>query len=482
MKKIVFVLITIFATCVSVYGQELQSRVVFLPNNFRPVLTVTGDSSDEIREGIAIAPEGAVIYCRPGNYLITDPIRPKNGQVIFGPNAVFIREPALVTQLAESAEIGDESLAVVDSSKYRIGDRVTPIRPGAGDPDIEVLHYRIIGIENQRLFLHHGIQSAYSQGDLVSNYFNMIESSDPFSVVGVTFQGNRESQAFYSWKRNRTIVGNAGLEVRSCRFQDMPGDGIDTLGGNVVIENNIFERIDTAGIHLSNDFVEEGDTLIRGNVFHQTNLRFVSAEHSEGAITISLRNNHIRVVDNLCFDCPAAFIGDFHIDMYDWTIEGNLVINAGRGMFRGKQNNNGPLPLRDIEIANNKVFDSEVSVLNTLMPIHGINIHQNEFKGARVRFVDTYGSFSDNIVWTCDEPPIEVSGGGVSVTDNMFVDNYCGDSYRSGDMNVDGQIDLEDVQLFVEVLVAGYYHPIADLDGDGQIDLKDIQPFIQSFD
>ena len=47
-----------------------------------------------------------------------------------------------------------------------------------------------------------------------------------------------------------------------------------------------------------------------------------------------------------------------------------------------------------------------------------------------------------------------------------------------GDINLDGEVDLTDVQPFVDRLTSGVYQPEADINSDGIIDLLDVQPFV----
>ena len=49
-----------------------------------------------------------------------------------------------------------------------------------------------------------------------------------------------------------------------------------------------------------------------------------------------------------------------------------------------------------------------------------------------------------------------------------------------GDVNCDGQVNLLDIDPFIELLNNGEYNPKADFNGDGQINLLDIQGFIDA--
>ena len=47
-----------------------------------------------------------------------------------------------------------------------------------------------------------------------------------------------------------------------------------------------------------------------------------------------------------------------------------------------------------------------------------------------------------------------------------------------GDCNRDGSIDFEDIDIFVDFLVAGFFDPTADINADGEVDFNDIDPFV----
>lgn len=49
-----------------------------------------------------------------------------------------------------------------------------------------------------------------------------------------------------------------------------------------------------------------------------------------------------------------------------------------------------------------------------------------------------------------------------------------------GDVNCDGNVDLLDVQPFIDLLTAGEYSPKADFDGDGAVTLLDVTPFVEA--
>ena len=53
-------------------------------------------------------------------------------------------------------------------------------------------------------------------------------------------------------------------------------------------------------------------------------------------------------------------------------------------------------------------------------------------------------------------------------------------SFLRGDMNEDGQVGLEDIGPFVQLLSSAGYHVIADINEDLRVDLGDVQPFVDT--
>ena len=49
-----------------------------------------------------------------------------------------------------------------------------------------------------------------------------------------------------------------------------------------------------------------------------------------------------------------------------------------------------------------------------------------------------------------------------------------------GDVNCDGEVNLLDVDPFIDLLTTGGYNPKADFNGDGQVNLLDVQPFVDA--
>ena len=52
-------------------------------------------------------------------------------------------------------------------------------------------------------------------------------------------------------------------------------------------------------------------------------------------------------------------------------------------------------------------------------------------------------------------------------------------SFQLGDVNCDGEVDLLDIQPFVDLLIAGGFSEKADINMDGIVSLLDVSLFVQ---
>ena len=48
----------------------------------------------------------------------------------------------------------------------------------------------------------------------------------------------------------------------------------------------------------------------------------------------------------------------------------------------------------------------------------------------------------------------------------------------AGDVNVDGEVNIADVNAVIDVIVSGDLLPVADVNGDGEINIADINAVI----
>lgn len=67
------------------------------------------------------------------------------------------------------------------------------------------------------------------------------------------------------------------------------------------------------------------------------------------------------------------------------------------------------------------------------------------------------------------EPVVLVGSPGIFMMDSVLI----------GDVNCDGNVDLLDVQPFVDLITSGGFSTKADINMDGNVDLLDVGPFVQ---
>ncbi|MCK4461441.1 MAG: dockerin type I repeat-containing protein, partial [candidate division Zixibacteria bacterium] len=94
---------------------------------------------------------------------------------------------------------------------------------------------------------------------------------------------------------------------------------------------------------------------------------------------------------------------------------------------------------------------------------------------------DFAAMYNEGLMWDCDTRSYTVTGTDdgepISAGDDF---TYCG--HTSGDLNLDGQIDISDLVMMVEWMFAGGPAPevllTADIDGNGEIDISDLVAFV----
>ena len=110
-------------------------------------------------------------------------------------------------------------------------------------------------------------------------------------------------------------------------------------------------------------------------------------------------------------------------------------------------------------------------------------------------FLDTgYDSGADAFLWgkmtfsalapgevqivTVTDESLCVNGSEAFEVAHSLVTVNVGQSILVGDVNLDGEVNLLDVQPFVDALIAMEYLPQADINFDGLLDLQDVAPFV----
>jgi len=357
---------------------------------------VSGYTSEDVQAAIDAAGVGGIVLFPGGTYTIDRRIVPALNQTLQGYGATLRRADAKVTTLTVAALEDDTTLTVADASIYSVGDQVTPVGPGGGYDDVEHNALTVDSIDGNVITLSGPIEQDYAIGDKISDTYRMLGASgrNAWTLKGMTIDGNRANQVFTAWIWNKAVHGYEGLKVVDCYFMELPGDAIASYGGGQTIERNVFSGIDGAALHLANDWTEDVDTIIRDNTFVRTNEKVTLASHSEGVLTISQRANNIRVETNHASEIGVPFIAEFHGDMHDWYVYGNVLDGV---VLLGSQLSSTGTDLDDVEFTLNVVLGAPLSQMDLgSVDVTTLVFKQNDFRWSSVKLVDCYGTSTAN--------------------------------------------------------------------------------------
>jgi hypothetical protein len=290
----------------------------------------------------------------------------------------------------------------------------------------------VASIEDSHVEIVHGLSQAYPVGSYVTTKFTQIfvqNSSTNVTIEGLTFDGNRvNNDLYFAWTDNQAIRGYSGLKVLNNIFVELPGNALTVYGTDVLVDNNTFFGLDGPIVHLSgNDPVNGSTVTISNNRIEDTNRRWRELDHSEGVITISARNNSIRVIRNTVRNAPVPFVGRFHSMMYDWIVRENHVTGTS-GIFEGSFFVG--TVLRDVQFEQNTFIDVGHSWTYTRIgagPPVGFAFRDNQVIGGSIELTPLQDSVvTDNVVKSCERPPLVVPSSPTVLTEpNLLGADYC---------------------------------------------------------
>lgn len=389
---------------------------------------------DAIRSAISAASPGdRILFSAGKTYSTIGVIQVAKSGIDFVGNGATIKRGGSITSLLSSdAVAGATSVEVVDATDFFVGMEFTPVRSGGAYADGEHHARHIVsGISGNTVSFNtlggSGLAQSYSAGDTTTNTFDTFQilASD-VSFDNFVFDGNRSTNDQYvSWTRNRGVITNVRTTITNSVFTDMPGDAIVGSKYGFSIENNLFKNLNTSAVHFSGNRTNDGSTIsFSNNVIHNSSTQADRARHSEGVITISAQNDHIRIRNNIAVDGEEAFIGNFHRDMSDWIIDGNMVGEMER-LFRGSVVSGAPLD--DIRWTGNFADDvGHSSISNSGTGVNdGWMFDQNTINDGTFNFSDlTDGSISLNVI-SADSDPLTTSDlNGTTVIGNELDASY----------------------------------------------------------
>lgn len=266
----------------------------------------------------------------------------------------------------------------------------------------------------------------------------------------------------------------------------------DVLPGQTVVADDFANTINTSAINDNDDVMfaadlATGDTAT--NFAFYLNSTLLAQEGSPSPIPG--RNYQTLFAHAMDLNNAGEFIYKANLDG-DTSDDYVLVLNGQ--VFRRE---GGPAPdgfvfqnfgsaNAPIEIANNGDvlwfgdwnnpdfdFDTGLFLNDTLIVQEGVTMVGDDMRiTGLANGLDTFDMSSDGR-WIIFEAEFERDG-------EEFVGAFAAqiDGGLLGDINCDGQVDLLDVQPFVDVLTSGVFSFKADINSDGVVDLLDVGPFV----
>lgn len=202
-------------------------------------------------------------------------------------------------------------------------------------------------------------------------------------------------------------------------------------------------------------------------------------------------NAHIR--DGKLYTChTVAFSGRdvarwYEFDLNGWpngtnpdlSQSGDIDLGPGIETFFPAiySNNNGSVAVTYGRSSQNEFISVNASGRNADDPT-GTMSEMFQFEVGSVAAQGRYGDYFDIAI----DPLDDLTFWAVGQTQESFGWNTVVNSFLvpvTGDINCDGQINLLDVQPFVDLIGSGMFSEKADINGDGFLNLSDVQPFVE---
>ncbi len=305
------------------------------------------------------------ILIPPGNFLVSNALRPQAGQVLEIQGTVKLAD-AHIQPLASDLVPGDDKLTVKDASLYRVGQWVLLCDEDSkgwnpGETRVRGDCGRILAIEGNTLQLDGKVGLAYrvKRSARVATHSSviLIEGKSNVRITGTgTVDANKQGQIdarpmVLLGKGVRTsgrIGGDSGEEIRA-------GCGIAVSGAPASLRNITIETITIQNANEHNiclvgtkyarvlnticvgardkniTILDSEDARIAGNIAS-------FSDHEDGIMLHKLTGNRrILIQGNICEGNPRQGIGVGEEES-DIHLQGNLCINNGLNLFLGGTN------------------------------------------------------------------------------------------------------------------------------------------------
>ena len=278
--------------------------------------------------------------------------------------------------------------------------------------------------------------------------------SDAVAFVNVC-SDNPEQISQWIVNGDMFVAGTLGSTVGDAYFSFLPGSEIEVTGTMLIRENGVVRMFSS----LTADVIENtegGSFTFLGGVLN-TNW-FIGDLDNHGGILAPGAN----------VSGETTILGN-----YNHEKESTLAIDIGGTI---------PVVKHDLlQVAGFAFLDGnlDISLIDGFIPSSSDEItiaatsfvagrFANAASGDRVSTVNGMGSFVVNYGF-----------GSPFDNDNIVLSDFQMDGFILGDINGDGEVNLLDVQPFVDALTEGLFVPAADINKDGEVNLLDVQPFVE---
>ncbi|MBI83914.1 MAG: hypothetical protein CMJ45_02945 [Planctomyces sp.] len=379
----------------------------------------------------AHAPWNVVHFDGSRTYTLHEEIDALKGQTLQGHGATLRRADEWNTHLTQPVNIGD-TVFHVDTVPPDIfpGVLITPVEAG-GNGDFEDgdtfggMRVQSFDATAGTITVGPPARKFFSANSSLYNVDPMVSTWQGGVVEDFVFDGNRQNNdSHVSWVYETAVqVWAGGAEIKNNIFKELPGQGVYIFSGDdTEVHHNLFHDNNSSAIHFSSTYNGGGLTHFRDNVIVRSNQDAERVGHSEGAVTISYRNDNIRITDNLAVEVNDPFIGNFGPWMENWVVEGNKLYDVN-GIFFGRFHWAGFDPTGFI-FNGNMCQDCGLSELQgeTLLNQSGFDnswqdfqLNNNEIIDGTVSLTDVgSGSINGLALRSCD-PQIAVNNSSISM-------------------------------------------------------------------
>ena len=352
-------------------------------------------------------------------YTLHEEIAAFQGQTLQGHGATLRRADEWNVRLTQPINIGD-TVFHVDAVPPDIfpGVLITPVE-ATGNGDFEDgdtfggTRVQSFDATASTITVRHEARKIFSVNSSIYNVDPMVSTWQGGVVDNFVFDGNRENNdSHVSWLYETAVyVWNGGAEIKNNIFKELPGQGVYIFSGDDTnVHHNLFHDNNSSAIHFSRTNESGGLTHFKNNMIVRSNQDAERVGHSEGAVTISYRNDNIRITDNLAVEVSKPFIGNFGPWMENWVVEGNKLYDVN-GMFFGRFHWSGFDPTGFV-FNNNMCQDCGLSELQGETPYNqsgfdnswqDFQLHNNEIIDGTVSLTDVgSGSISGLSLKSCD--------------------------------------------------------------------------------